>query len=306
MLHTLKSSASAAGAVYDISKSGWALRIAPSLGANILKCSFQGEDVLRAAPNDWLNNPDPLAASHFPLAPYSNRIEDGTFEFDGKLHTLIQDPGLQKHMLHGTAWRSPWQVINHREDGIALTNRHGERNGKWPWKFSLCHTIQIKKTGLHLTLSVTNDDEVAMPAGLGFHPDFAGAEHINLQFKADKVWMCDTECLPTHAIDIPKNWDFSDSKSMANIDIDNCFSGLKLPAFLIRKDTGRILKIQGSSNLTHAVVYCHAQSRSACFEPVTHLNNALNKPGGCQDTGIKTLNPGDTHFAEMILTIENP
>jgi len=288
-----------------MSHAGWSIRVAPKQGAAILNCMYEGLDILRPTPADWMNNPDMLRASYFPLAPYSNRIKDGTFQFNGREQSLTWDQSKRAHPLHGTAWQSDWQVTEHGQDHIRLMTRHTMRDDNWPWKFKLVHTLKVDTNGLHLSLSLTNEDTEAMPSGLGFHPYFANTKETELQFLADKVWLTNAENLPKALASIPDEWDFSTSKPIADTRLDNCFQNLQFPAYISWPKSRRRLRITGSPNLTHAVIYLDAETNSACFEPVTHMNNGLNWMHENVETGIQILNPGETHSADVRLKVEN-
>ncbi|RKQ71156.1 aldose 1-epimerase [Litorimonas taeanensis] len=289
----------------DIAHGGWSLQLAPSHGAAILSCQYNGRDILRPAPPDWFQTPNPLMTGHFPLAPYSNRIENGTFQFKGRNHVLSWDKLEQPHPLHGTAWQSKWDVVQSDVKKVTLQMCHAQPSQTWPWRFTASHSLCASEDGLHFTLSVTNDDTQSMPSGLGFHPYFATHDTAELQFQSRHVWMSNDDKLPVRLAKLPEAWDFTRAKTVSKVSVDHCFTGLKLPAYFNWPQAHQRVCIQGSKNLTHAVVYLDNPTKAACFEPVTHMNNGLNWRHEHADTGIEILNPGETQTAEMILSIED-
>lgn len=291
--------------ILDFTYGGWTLRIAPRHGASIVACKHEGLDILRPAPQDWLTRANIFDVSHFPLAPYSNRIENGKFSFKGQRHHIISDQEDDPHALHGLAWHAAWEVTDTSQNQITLATRHMHPNKSWPWRFSLVHKIQASAGALELKLSMTNEDTDPMPSGLGFHPYFANTLQAELEFKAANVWIAGDDKIPNALRPIPESLNFSSQKPALGIDIDNCFGGLQLPAFLSWRDRQRKIRIDGSTNLKFAVIYSDSETGSLCFEPVTHMNNGVNWMDKNVETGVKILNPGETQHVSMILTLED-
>src|SRR5262249_47411364 len=62
----------------------------------------------------------PLAMSSFPLVPYSGRIRDGRFSFQGRNVVLPLNFLPESNSIHGQAWQVPWQVVHHDKELAAL------------------------------------------------------------------------------------------------------------------------------------------------------------------------------------------
>ena len=60
-------------------------------------------------------------------------------------------------------------------------------------------------------------------------------------------------------------------------DIDHCYYGWGRAAYVTWPDEPQALEISASPELTHAVVYSSAALEEFCFEPVAHMNDALNR-----------------------------
>ena len=67
----------------------------------------------------------------------------------------------------GVGWQSPWEILEQSEDFVMLSLEHRAQKN-WPWSFDASQTIQLKKTELLLSLSLTNQSSVPSPAGLGW------------------------------------------------------------------------------------------------------------------------------------------
>ena len=58
---------------------------------------------------------------HFPLIPYSNRIENGRFSFNGSSLRLAQNLADSPHTMHGHGWQAAWQVAERGDASCVLT-----------------------------------------------------------------------------------------------------------------------------------------------------------------------------------------
>lgn len=71
----------------SLSAHGFDVDINPRSGGRIDRAYFQGRDILQ--PRLAIDDPDPLDAGCFPLVPFSNRIRNGHFSFDGATYDLL-------------------------------------------------------------------------------------------------------------------------------------------------------------------------------------------------------------------------
>ncbi len=54
------------------------------------------------------------------LIPYSNRIEQGRFSFNGEDYRLTPNMRGETHSIHGNAWEHEWKVAQHDVDRAIL------------------------------------------------------------------------------------------------------------------------------------------------------------------------------------------
>lgn len=115
----------------------------------------------------------------FAMAPFSNRLADGAFVWEGRPIRLRTPPG-QSHALHGFPHRKPWSVLNISVSTATLQYRHRADDEGWPWSFELTMRIGLGDDGATVGLELTNTSGTPMPAGLGWHP-FHSASGFRLQ-----------------------------------------------------------------------------------------------------------------------------
>lgn len=277
---------------------GWDLQTAPEHGGVITICQYDGLDILRPATPHWFKTNDPTESAYFPLVPFSNRIDGGHFQFGGRNITLPKNAASEPHALHGTGWQAAWRVYDHAASHITLAYEHAK--GKWPWAYEAKQMFAVRGSSLTLSLSITNKSASPMPAGLGFHPYFPRTKSTVLTFNAKTVWMPkqETNLFPQINKPIPLNWDFSKGRTPGTETIDHCFSGWEGHANI----DGRI-HITSDKVLRHAVLYTPKGEDYFCFEPVTHINNAVNALGPPSRTGLRIIEAGETLAVSMRINV---
>ena len=280
---------------YQISHSDWDIEIDLENGSLFRKCRFRDQPIFRDFDETGDNGFLPERSGHFPLLPFSNRIEKGRFKFGGREVTLPSFPMGQAHALHGFGWRNAWKPAESGPNECRLTQVHPA--GHWPWQYEARQKITAEGNVLSLNLEVINQASSPMPCGVGFHPYFPDLDTALLQFSADGVWLPDENVLPVEHINITEPFDFSKPKPLSGADLDHCFTGAG-PATISWTDKSLVLKIKSSDNLDRAAVYTATKDNCFCFEPVSHTHNALNMadPAG---QGIKILQPGESLRARM-------
>lgn len=273
-------------------KSGRSIvEVCPARGAAILAFAHDGQDIFKPVEAGWADDADPLKVSCFPLVPYSNRIRNGVFDFDGRTVDLRGGWSKHAHALHGVGWVRPWTVTRQAQDGVACTYRHTA--DQWPWDFTAEQDITLRGSGLSLRLSIRNDSDSPMPAGLGPHPYFPDKAAAQLQFAADGVWQSGDDDLPVRWTEYPPAWDFTRGRDLSDMRVDNCFTGFNGQARIAWSDKRYGVVIAAEGGLDFAVVYVPAQAPYFCFEPISHMNDAVNFAPTLAGTGLRVLAPGE-------------
>lgn len=252
--------------------------------------SVAATDLLRSAPEDGA---DPPNSGCFPLLPYANRIADGRFVFAGEQYRLPPNFGDHPHSLHGLGWQRRWDVETHRDDEALLAHRHhGDCN--WPWPYRATQHIRLFPDRIVLTLMLTNNGTIPMPAGLGFHPYFPLDDATRLSFEAEAVWLADDTLLPVSRAPADALGDWSDLRVVQGTTLlDNCYAGWS-GAAAIEQGPIRLSLTSGGADWLH--VYRPPNETYFCVEPVTHMPDALNR-----DAPMAILAPGEGAALTMAL-----
>lgn len=274
-----------------------ALRLAlrPDLGGCIAGLWHHGVPVLRSVEPEQLARA--RSAACYPLVPYSNRIAQGRFAWQGRPYQLALNFDDSPHPLHGVGWLSRWQVeAPHGPSGpaeVALTLTHRADAG-WPFDFHARQLFQLGPTSLRCELVVTNTGSVPAPAGLGWHPFFPRRTRSRIHVECSGRWELDALKLPTQLV--PQSGVDAD---VAHLAYDHCFEGWSGPARL--RDERFTLTLR--SSLERLVIYTPPDADCFAVEPVSHVTNAINQPAPSA-LGLVTLQPGNSHRAWMTLEVQ--
>jgi aldose 1-epimerase len=272
----------------------------PAIGGSIGRWTIGDQAMMRTATPEAIARGDALGMASFPLVPYSNRIGHAQFDWAGETVTLSPNFAPEPHAVHGVGWRRAWQIMATQADRVTLKLHH-DADEEWPWPFTATQVIVLGADELVLSLTTTNDADRPLPLGFGHHPyfDAAGA---TLAFGADSVWMTGDNALPTVAIKPTGTFDFSSCTAVEGHAIDHCYAGIAGSA-KIRWAT-RPWSLAITSDLPAAVVYIPCGGDAFCFEPVPHINNALNLTGHAPSMPV--VAPGDAFETTITFKAEQP
>lgn len=173
----------------------------------------------------------------------------------------------------------------------------------WPWQYQARQTVLLAGGTLSLTVEIANLSDGMMPAGLGFHPFFPWTGAASIEASARDVWLTDGEKLPRECVPVPRSWDLSAGRCVAELELDNCFVGWDGRASILWPERENRLLLEGEwPMLSFLAVYLPQARDHFCVEPMSHCPDAINLArDGVADTGVRVLAPGARRSATMIL-----
>jgi aldose 1-epimerase len=272
------------------------MAITPSVGAAITGFWHGTFPLMRETRDDALREGLVRQTSCYPLIPYSNRIAHGRFTFEGVEHRLALNFGEHPHSIHGNAWQRPWHVEERTGTACRLAFSHDlSRDGTlgWPFAYRAEQKIRLDPAGAEITLSLTNADERAMPAGFGLHPFFPRRPDTILRFDASGVFQNGCDSLPSAHQAVPAEWNYSTPRALGRPRLDNCFSGWDGKAEIRSGSGDPSLCIEADANFGNLVVYVPDGRDFFAIEPVSHSNDAINRPDSARNW-LAVLRPGET------------
>ncbi len=269
-----------------LERRGVGCTIDPELGGSLLSLSVDGIDLLRPS----CSKPrDILEAACFPLVPFANRIADGRMTFHGRQVVLPPDPAARPHAHHGHGWRRPWRLLQKTDSLAELAYRHDPND--WPWAYLAIQRISLIDGGVEIELSVTNQSDEDMPAGLGLHPYFVRGEADTIFVGATRMVMSGRDGIPNGEAPI-----IAGEKSLESIEgMDNLLLDESGQARLRSGGVRCGMKARGAVGFH---VYIPEGQNFFCVEPVSHRPNAFSS-----NAEQYAITPGETRRLIMQLTI---
>ncbi|MFM2070789.1 MAG: hypothetical protein RLZZ623_1052 [Actinomycetota bacterium] len=211
----------------------------------------------------------PMLWGSFPMVPWAGRVRNGRFEFDDMVHQLPIN--LPPHAIHGTAFETPWEVVDAGLDYCELRTPLA-----WEFGGTAHQHLTLVPGGLTCILTVYAVQK-AMPAVIGWHPCFHKPLVADLAFARmytrDPAGMAIAELVGP----APHPW-------------DDCFVQPTAPLRL--HFPGLTLSVE--SDCDHWVVY-DEQADMTCVEPQS------GPPDGFTIGGAARLEPGEMLQRHMSL-----
>ncbi len=260
--------------------------VAPEHGAGVIGWMAGGTALLRRAVPSAVVAGDPHTMGWFPLVPYCNRIDHGRFAWLGQQYRLAPNFGDNPHTIHGIGWQRAWTVESVSVDQARLTLDHCA-DPYWPFAFRAEIDYRLVPDAVTVTIAITNRHHTVAPAGIGLHPYFPKANEAALRFDAGNVWINGPDMLPSQHGAIPPDWNHKTERVAAAERLDNCFTGWDGTADISAGPAS--LRIEASAPFHNLQVFTPGWGDFFCAEPVSHVPDALNRPGLPPGQGMAAL-----------------
>jgi aldose 1-epimerase len=289
--------------ILQLESGGLHLELCPALGGSItgLRWSHPAGgsiDLLRPTSPVSIAKGDIEAVSCFPLTPFSNRLRQGRFTFEGRDIVLPANTS-EPHAQHGHGWQRPWQAANASAERAILRLEH--KSGDWPFDYTAEQRFRLSAGGLEVELAARNDSDRPMPYGFGLHPYFPRTPKSRLRASVSGLWETDDEVMPVRHIAPPPRLDPSTGLPVAERSMDNAFTGWSGRAVIDWPERVARLTMTATAPLRVLVVYIPPGENYFCAEPVSNTTDAFNLVHQRSDTGMLVVPPGGSITASVIL-----
>lgn len=241
------------------------------------------------------------------LAPWPNRIVDGTYRLEGVDHRLpITEPD-RGHALHGLAIWTDYQPLEASADRLTLVATIEPQSG-YPWRVEVCTTFSLDADGLLQTVTGRNIGPGIAPWGTGPHPYVvAGPGRVDdweLELPADEVLAVTEDRLAPvgrRAVDAedPARFDFRSPRRIGDARIDHAFTALARDEHgttqvrVLAPDRSGVEVVFGADCPWAQVHTADGDDRiGLAVEPMTCAPDAFNS-----GDGLLLLGPGEAHGA---------
>ncbi|KAM9862310.1 aldose 1-epimerase family protein [Leucobacter sp. BZR 635] len=165
------------------------------------------------------------------LAPWPNRIPDGSYLFSGEQQLPLTEPG-RGHALHGLVSWLDWTVLVHSQSSVSLSTEIVPQPG-YPWRVAVTTEYRLTGDGLTQTVTARNLSTEQAPFGTAPHP-YLVAPHgeldtWTLELPAETVLLTDDRLSPRGTAPVEHDaarFDFRESRPIGMAQIDHAFTRL--------------------------------------------------------------------------------
>jgi len=200
--------------------------IVTEVGAGLRTYTIGDRDVVDGFPEDEMAT---IGRGQV-LLPWPNRIEDGQYEFAGRMHqTPISEPA-RHNALHGlTRWVN-WAAIEQNEDRVLMSLVLHPQDG-YPFTLRFDVDYRLSAGGLTIRTTATNIGQQAAPYGVGHHPYVTVGTLIDqalLKLPALMRLELNDRLIPTGRV-LPNRGtahDFLELRAIGSLKMDTAFANL--------------------------------------------------------------------------------
>jgi aldose 1-epimerase len=273
--------------------------IAPGSGGSVSRFSSEHEGIrtnwMRPASAAALAAGGPQGMGCFPLVPFSNRIRNGRFQFQDKSVQLPLNFGDHPHSIHGHGWENAWTIEQQTPNSLVLGYDH--KADAWPWTYRAGQIFKLDDTSLTIDLSLSNESDADMPAGLGLHPYFPRSDSVTITASVAAMWQVNDEVMPVKLVEPLSSADPNSGLNVTTTILDNGFTGWQKSALIRWPERERGLVMTATGPLDHLVIFTPEGQDFFCVEPVSHSTDAVNVAN--PSAGMISLPPGETVAASV-------
>jgi len=198
-----------------------------ALGGGLRSYEAAGRELL----NGFRPGERPASGRGQVLVPWPNRIEDGSYEFDGKRMQLPLTEAENGNAIHGLVRGATWNLVDHEADRVVLDYTLEPQPG-YPFALGLNIEYALSPTGLTVTTTAWNLSSETCPYGAGQHPYLTlgtpTIDTLRLQVPARVVAFSDERGLPVRSAPVDgTEYDFRAEREIGGTVLDNAFAELE-------------------------------------------------------------------------------
>ncbi|MFI2205973.1 aldose 1-epimerase [Streptomyces sp. NPDC020192] len=246
------------------------------------------------------------------MAPFTNRIADGRYRYDGHDHDLLPGHHGDRTIYHGFARETPFELVHATTTAdcarllLRTTSIRPGRHPGYPFALDLEAEFTVTARELSIEIRATNVGDTTAPYAAGWHPYFTLSRPIDdlvLQIPAHTLIRTDASLIPLSgdaallALDDCPDLDFRVPKRLGDAVIDACYadlggSGSRIETVLTDPATGEELRVWQYGGHMHVFTgdtLARDRRDSIALEPVETMTDAFNRP---EHAAALALEPG--------------
>ncbi len=165
------------------------------------------------------------------LIPWPNRIQDGSYEFDGQQHQLPIDDVAEQDAIHGLVRWVAWTAGAREPHRVIMEHLLHPRPG-YPFSLAIAVEYRLSEDGLVVTTTAKNVGPVACPFGSGAHPYLTlGTETVDsltMLAPGRTMLRSDERGIPVGAAAVDgTEFDFRRQRTIGATKLDHAFTDLE-------------------------------------------------------------------------------
>jgi aldose 1-epimerase len=239
------------------------------------------------------------------LAPWPNRLEDGSYDFDGRRHQLPIDEPSTGNAIHGLVRWVAWNVAEREPHRVVVEHLLHPQPG-YPFSLALRVEYALSPGGLEVRMTATNVGDAACPYGGGAHPYLRlGTDVVDplvLRVPAATRIVTDERLLPAGTEPVEgTEFDFREAHRIGATRLNHAFTDLERGADGLARvelhdpDGGAALTLWADEGYPYLQVFTgdplpDVNRRSLAVEPMTCPPNAFRS-----GEALIRLEPGESH-----------
>lgn len=269
------------------------MEVLPDQGAMLNKLLFQvGDEWLEAiegyeAYADVSGNSGSKSAVLF---PFPNRLEKGTYRYEGREYVFPVDDAFQGNAIHGFVRNESFKVLEmdaNDNGGSAKVAYYysGDRN-YYPFAFGLTIEFHYSEDRMDVKFDVENRGNGHMPIGLGWHPYLTINKRplSSLKMKLPFVSQVELndEMIPTGNVN--DFMDYEEPNDIGENAFDDCFKLIMQDNSILYSPEDAVgLALEASKECLFLQVFTPSARNSIAIEPMNCNINAFNNQEGLMD-----------------------
>lgn len=224
------------------------------------------------------------------LFPFTNRIENGTYNFNDITFKLHKNESGGHNAIHGLVHDKTYQLIEQEisEENASVVISYDETNPHlgFPFKYSISLKYVLSKDALELKVEILNNDQKSFPFSLGWHPYFKTDDLFNSELKlnSNKKLLVNDEMIPNGEMQIA----WKGFLKIKDEGFDDCF--VLNTNHVELKTQEYHFEFHFSTGENYLQIYTPNDRKSIAIEPQTAPANSFNN-----GIGLQILQPDETY-----------
>ncbi|MEH6781103.1 MAG: aldose 1-epimerase family protein [Rhodoglobus sp.] len=267
------------------------------LAASLREFSIGGVDLVES----YAESAMPPFADGIVLAPWPNRVEDGTWMLDGEPQHLDVTERDRNNAIHGLLRNIGYSLIEHTASAVTLGATIFPQHG-YPFHVHTTVRYELVEGGLRVSHTATNLSDAAAPYALGTHPFFKVGDtpvaQLTLTMTAATRFESNERLIPTGEVAVAgTEFDLSAGRPVGELDFDTAFGGVEVidgVAARLTAPDGREVRVTVDENFTFVQIFTPRNfptlagiGQVVAIEPMTAAPNAFNT-----GRGLRWIEPG--------------